>query len=1144
MRPTKIRIGLIVALLLLLPDGRTRAGGLLEQARSCRCAGRYAEATTAAKAALAVLRQRKDAPPPELTACLNSLAEIYQLQGLYADGEPLALEALRIGRAQTPPASASVARSLNVLGCLHRDRGEAREAEQYFQDALQIRRKELPENHPDIATTLNDLGELHVSQGLADSAKAHFTQALNIRRAALPPAHPETAASLADLGVLYYTQGDMARAEPSFREALAMQRKTLPALHPDIACTLANLAELHRSRGEFKLAEASYLEALRIRRASLPAGHPDIATNLDNLAGYYQQQANYSKAEPLFREALALRKKTLPPTHQDIALSLNNLAGFYQVLGDLNQAKAYFGQALEIWRAALPAQHPGLALALNNLGGVYMLQAQFEKAEPLYQEALKIRQASLPPTHLSITVSLNNLAQLNAEQGRFRKAESLYLQSLEIKRKSLVAGSPEIAEGLNNLAALYRDHGEDQKAEPLYQEALAIFRRAYSAHHPNVATSLNNLALFYRGRGDYARAQPLAEEAVAILRKALPEGHPDLANSVRNLGLFYDDQGDGAKAEPLYLEALATQRKALPEGHPMIARTLSNLAALYLLQGAGAKATAPASEALATIKHHLDRVATIESEAQQLAMVRLYSWVLHTYLGVAVGLRLPAAEVYAQVLPWKGAILVRQQAYRAAARSNPGLAPLLLELRDVAFRLSTLSSGLREGSNPAAWRAELKSLADRREELEARLARDSQEYRARKAILALSPETLTHALPAGTALVDLLEYEIRNSAPPHTAVRQLMAFVLRPDKAVQMIPLGEAHPTAVAVEQWRASSGGSPAARDAGRLLRSRVWEPLVPSLAGVKTVLLSPDGALSSFPWAALPGSAKDSYLLEEGVALAVIPVPRLLPALLSRHPAAPAPGLLLVGNVDFDAGGPPLHAPWIPLPSTRFEIEAIQKLFHENFQQSALETLEGSKARTAAVVKRAPHFEYLHLATHGFYTGSQTGAELAGRHLLAESDPGLLSGLVLAGGNHPKPEDDGVLSATAVSELDLTRAKLVVLSACETGLGKLASGEGVLGLQRALQIAGARTAVTSLWKVPDAATQSLMTHFYQNLWVRKLPVIEALRAAQLAVLNGSLEKPGIARALIPVSAPEPVENRRASPYYWAAFVLSGDWR
>jgi CHAT domain-containing protein len=166
----------------------------------------------------------------------------------------------------------------------------------------------------------------------------------------------------------------------------------------------------------------------------------------------------------------------------------------------------------------------------------------------------------------------------------------------------------------------------------------------------------------------------------------------------------------------------------------------------------------------------------------------------------------------------------------------------------------------------------------------------------------------------------------------------------------------------------------------------------------------------------------------------------------------------------------------------------------------------------------------------------------------------PGLLSGLVLAGANRPPQagRDDGVLTAQAVGELNLQRTRLAVLSACETGLGKEVSGEGVLGLQRAFQLAGARSVIASLWQVPDDPTQMLMERFYRNLLDGKMSKLESLRQAQLWLLREGSRNPEVIRGIVNrnrgmvrrARLPIPEQEDRLPPFYWAAFVLSGDWR
>ena len=238
-------------------------------------------------------------------------------------------------------------------------------------------------------------------------------------------------------------------------------------------------------------------------------------------------------------------------------------------------------------------------------------------------------------------------------------------------------------------------------------------------------------------------------------------------------------------------------------------------------------------------------------------------------------------------------------------------------------------------------------------------------------------------------------------------------------------------------------------------------------------------------------------------------------------------------------------------PLPGTESEVNDLEKRFRRTFPQAPPPLVLGEdQATKQAILAAAPSHRFVHLATHGFFAGEsessillaeqraalQRGdlrllAGVAGRH------PGLLSGLVFAGVNRSdrRPEET-ILTALEAAELELGQVELVVLSACNTGRGQVAGGEGVLGLQRAFQLAGARSVVASLWRVPDEETHQLMREFYRRVWSDKpVPRVEALRQAQLWMLENWKPRGGLER---------PAPQGPPPPYVWAAFVLSGDWR
>jgi CHAT domain-containing protein len=396
-------------------------------------------------------------------------------------------------------------------------------------------------------------------------------------------------------------------------------------------------------------------------------------------------------------------------------------------------------------------------------------------------------------------------------------------------------------------------------------------------------------------------------------------------------------------------------------------------------------------------------------------------------------------------------------------------------------------------------------------------------------------------------------------------------------------------PIQKAIDNWRPlliRGKTAPEGSDPAQALRGLIWEPVERHLDGITSVLVSPDGALGQVPLAALPGKDPSRYLIEER-SIAVVPVPRMLGSTAATAvqgqgggagPGNPAPSLLLAGDVDY--GGDPgagadrgaSRSAAVPtragffghfgrLPATGDEIASIGRYFRTCFRGAKTLELAGKEATEEAFRSAAPRCRYLHMATHAYFApaelrsalgpenpqGARPGIDALEGAGVVGYDPGLLSGIVLAGANRrptPTDKDDGILTALEVAELDLTDVELVVLSACETGLGEVAGGEGLLGLQRAFQVADAETVVASLWSVNDDATGLLITEFYRNLWERKLSKGEALRQAQLKMLRGELRpgesRPEGARGLRRPDAPRDYRK----PYYWAPFVLSGDWR
>jgi CHAT domain-containing protein/Tfp pilus assembly protein PilF len=1100
---------------------------------------------------------------------LAEQAQRLQAEGKLTEAIAAAEAVLKIERKVLPADDDDVLDSLDWLAGMYVERADFAAAKTARIEALELLRKRYGEAHWKVTDARLALDDVERQARMTREQRQKLAEAEGLYR------------ELAALNRAAKYGEATARA----RRVLALRKEVLGEHHPDYALSLNNLAFLLNSQGDYAAARPFYEQALTITKQVLGERHPDYATSLNNLAGLLNSQGDYAAARPLYEQALAIRKEVLGERHPDYAGSLNNLAGLLHSQGDYRAARPLYEQALAINKEVLGGLHPDYATSLNNLASLLDSQGDYAAARPLYEQALAIRKAVRGERHPDYAQGLNNLAFLLKSQGDYAAARPLYEQALAIRKEALSQRHPDYAASLNNLAGLLQSQGDYAAARPLYEQALAIRKAVLGERHPAYATSLNNLARLLDSQGDYAAARPLYEQSLAIRKAVLGERHPAYALSLNNLACLLRSQGDYAAARPLFELALAITKEALGERHPDCASSLSNLGGLAWTQGDLAAAGPLLAQALAITEQNLDLAAASQSERQQLAMTQAIRWNLDAYVSILPLTGVSPDQAYGHLLRVKGAVFERQRLMRDLRRQHRGdaqSARVAEEYAQKVAQLAALALGSPDPRNPEEWKARVEGLAQRKDQLEAELSRLDAGFRDAQQAARRTPAQVQAALPHDAALLHFLLYTAYQ--PPaerkgdFRAEPRMLAFVVRRDRPIKRIELGPVALIQNAIEAWRPlliNRGTHAAAADGAQAVRRLVCEPLETGLDGITTVLVSPDGPVDLIPLAALPGKDPARFLIEER-SIAVVPVPRMLGAMASTEApgkrAAPGPGpsLLLAGDIDYggEAGkgdpsattlaaavstGAGMLPDFKPLVGTRGEILEVRDSFEERFPNVRADTLRGASATEEAFRQMATTHRYLHLATHGYFappelksalgpTDKQSrlggidplgGAGVAGWH------PGLLSGIALAGANvRPTPvgQDDGILTALEVAELDLSGVELAVLSACETGLGEIAGGEGLLGLQRAFQVAGAHSVIASLWKVDDERTRALMARFYENLWRRGQPPAQALREAQLSMLRGDLGRGGLTRQT------EGPKSDRLPPYYWAAFVLSTD--
>ncbi len=1138
--------------------------------------GNYAQAEPLYLQSLAIKKRVLGERNPSYLLGLSNLAALYQSMHELDKAEPLCKQVLETRKEVLGEQHPDYGASLNGLANVYRGMGYYAKAEPLYRQAVQITKDTVGENSPGYVDELSNLAGLY--QQMSDYARAEplLQRSLAIKEAALGKNHPFYATSLADLADLYLVMGDYAKAELLCRQALKIRKQTVGEKSSDYATSLSTLAHVYHHLGNYAQAETLYRQAAAIWMHAPGEKSPEFATGLDSLAGIYKDMGDYAQAEPLYKRSLEIDKTALGEKDLSYATGLSNLAAMYKDTGDYAQAEPMCRRALDIRKQVLGDKHPEYANSLNNLATLYSAMGDYGKAMPLFRQALDIDKQTLGEKHRDYAKGLSNLAFLYLDMGDRAKAEALSKQVLGIEKQTLGEKHPDYAYSLNVLASICMDSGDNARAEPLFRQVLEIRKDALGEKHPDYSESLQNLALLYTYTGKYAKAEPLYRQAMEIDKQLLGEKSSVYATGLHNLALLHHNMGDDGEAIRLDEQALEIEKQNLGEQHPAYELTLDALAATYYGMRDFAKAQPLAFAALKIARQRLDLTSSVQSERQQLRMAEAARVRLDNCVTLTDKAGLPAEPVYAEVLAWKGAVTARQQAMRQlrGGQQNPQVVELYQQLANTASQLNSASCATPRPGQEATYRRRLEKLSEDLESTQQKLAAVSAEFQRQLNQRNRTPDDIRRVLPKDTVLVDFLEYGFfgpRTMPGERTKnLSRLMAFIVRPDQPVEEVELGKVEPIAADIAEWRRSFGAGRAAdkADPGADLRRLVWDKLQPHLQGAKTILISPDGVTARFPWPALPGEKPDTYLIED-VAIAIVPVPRMLPEMLARsnpdhgHSSRIAPSLLLVGDVDFGAdpgkslpdsassnlvaarGGQALH--WQSLPGTRDEVAAIKATFHKQFDNGTPEELTGALATKSAVRSVAGNYQYLHFSTHGFFAPPKLKSTLNAGSLRNDSGfedltsgqdvsgfhPDLLSGLVLAGANRPVEEghEDGILTALEVSELDLSKVELATLSACETGLGQTAGGEGLLGLQRAFQLAGAKTTMASLWQVPDRATQALMSRFYENLWQRRMPKLEALRDAQLWLIREAPKQPELLGRGLTFTAPTVKDQPQAPP-------------
>jgi len=1036
----------------------------------------------------------------------EQLALLYLSRLDYANAELLLQNVLMVREKLHGEEDPILVDTLNTLALSMILRGDLAYAESYLQRARKIEINKLPADHKSVSDTFSTLAMIESINGNDELAVKYHEQSLEIRKKLFGPDHPEVTPSLAALAKYYVKRADYNRAMQHCEQVLAIKQKHSEVTNSELALAQLDLAKLCIILGQYDRAEGYLKSATPILEKFFGSDSEFAANLLFVEASLYSSRADYSRAESTYKRAFSILEKvghSARPSYIDDFLSL---AHTYRELGEYSKAERILMHLLDSAQKLTGANQRLAGLVLNGLAGLYMAKGDLAGAIYYYQRTLTFAETFYGTTHPNTAVVLDNMAMAYTEAHEYAKALPLQDRALHIFETSFGLQNEHVAIALNNMGLTYRGLNNLTSAEPLFIRAVNIREAIFGQNHPFVAITLDNLSSVYAQRNDYAAAIQTQKNALAILERSLGPTHRDTGKTLDNLAMSYWANGDIESAIAYGDRARSVEETNLK----LIIATGSERQKLAYLNAISGTSFLP-------ISLHLNSART-NPEAAKLALTT--------------------------ILQRKGRVLdaIATNMAQVRARLAPDDLTIFNDLITVRTQLAALVFHGIGSTSIETYRTQLAALRWQEEQLEIKLGIANTEFAAKT-----KPITMTdvrQTIPSGAALVEIMIY--RSFNPKTLALGKLLnslhyaAYVMHPNGDIHATDLGEVTTIDSLIGEFREALS-DPRATKVKRIARAldeQIMRPIRKMLGDANTVLISPDGNLNLVPYATL--CDENGHYLLERYNFVYLTSGRDLLHTVSVTPrdgpiafANPAYGM---GKTYPDSSDPAAadsrrsrdyQGTFNQLPKTTAEADDLKTLFpnltvftDDGATESALKDLKGP--------------QLLHIATHGFFLpdepldeetqfGNQTGAINQPLRVLRGENPLLRSGLAFAGANRLRGSgnDDGILTALEAAQLDLRGTQLVVLSACQSGVGGVLNGEGVYGLRRALVIAGSESQVISLWKVADNETRNLIFDYYKCLKQGEGRA-ESLRQAQLTMLHAS---------------------KTQHPYFWGAFIAVGRW-
>lgn len=1090
----------------------------------------------------------------------------------------------------TNPASGQSWGELNNQGIAAFRAKDYAKAHAFFGKAKVQAVQEFGKKHTNYGTALSNLAAAYRESKLYDKATPLYKEALAVQAIALGKTHPTYGHTVKSFGTAYLRQQKFAQAENLYQQILKVYRQSSGVKNANYTFFLERLALTYVHQHKYYTTEKLYKVHYPLYKQAYADNSQEWKLFRETLGHLYDKPGLYPKPDFfLCKEYLKFKIKSLNKNNNAYLKYSLRLGYLYYTYERYSQAEKIYVKLHKAYKILVTSNkgnhNNNYYNTFINLFVIYTNQEKHQKAEELLKELnllLKLNMAY----HLRATL-LSNVAGFYHTQGLFDQAESFYKKALLLFKDDAARQRNEYAIVVSNLSLLHYDRKKYDKALPLCQEALALRKKILGVNHADYILSLHNLAALYDAKEQYKKSESLYHQINAFRKKQFGIESTSYAQSLYQVAGHYFKQGLLDKAENNYKEAIRIYKQVTGGNTPKYARMLSSLGYLYYYRKQLKKAKSFYEEMidqqLYFLKHNIIHLSESEKK-KYIQSTRQFSqnFVRYAidYLAKHPEDKSLAKKLFNLRLANKSQLLnAKRRLYQLIKQS--GKKELLKKLDQYKLLKAQFAIHLNLSKTEHKKRGIVihQNLQDIKT-LEAELSKAVGVDTSGTSQVTFSD--IQKSLKDNEASLEIMRFE-RYEGDYGNSARKVLYMALIASKNLpypHLITFGKGEQMDKAyVKYYRRAVQG----KKSDLLSYQRFWQPIARYLKAQKInkIYFSPDGVYNQINLTTLFNPNTNKYTGEEFDLHAVSNLKNIIKYKSNKRHLPPGQKIYLFGRPDYNMpvkaleqheqtlasgsyiakssiskkqyknGKQTFRSGWDDLPGTEQEVQAIGSILKKHTNDQVITRLKNQALEKALKQIQSP--KILHIATHGFFIekfkapakekkeevifdnfsrgGTQTSFN-ALRHKITQEEPMLRSGIVLAGAasyekatNKPNTED-GILTAYEASAMDLRNTDLVVLSACETGLGEVENGEGVYGLQRAFMVAGAKSLLMSLWKVDDTATQMLMSKFYE-LWIgKKQSKRAAFGAAQKYLRN--YKKAG--------------ESLYASPYYWGAFVMVGE--